>query len=70
MTSRGCLEADFETMADFLMRAAQIAFIVQREHGKSLKDFLKGLQGNKDVVELRNRVESFASLFAMPAFDN
>lgn len=69
MTSRGCLEADFETMADFLMRAAQIASIVQREHGKSPKEFLKGLKSNKDVVELRNRVESFASLFAMPASD-
>ncbi|KAL5704232.1 glycine hydroxymethyltransferase [Ranunculus cassubicifolius] len=69
MTTRGCLESDFETIADFLIRAAQIACIVQREHGKLQKDFLKGLQNNKDVLDLRNRVESFASLFAMPAFD-
>ncbi|KAF9608469.1 hypothetical protein IFM89_009835, partial [Coptis chinensis] len=69
MTSRGCLEADFETIADFLLRVAQIACVVQREHGNLQKDFLKGLQANKDVVDLRNRVESFASLFAMPAFD-
>lgn len=66
MTSRGCLEADFETIADFLIKAAQITTVVQREHGKI---FLKGLQNNKDIVELRNRVEIFASQFAMPGFD-
>ncbi|XP_058087136.1 serine hydroxymethyltransferase 7-like [Magnolia sinica] len=69
MTSRGCLEGDFETIADFLLRAAQIASFVQREHGKLRADFLKGLQNNKDVVELRNRVETFAAQFALPAFD-
>ena len=67
MTSRGCLESDFETMAEFLLRAAQIASTVQREHGK--KGFLKVFQGNKDIVDLRTRVESFATQFAMPGFD-
>ncbi|KAL2511867.1 Serine hydroxymethyltransferase 6 [Abeliophyllum distichum] len=69
MTSRGCLEADFETMADFLLRAVQIASSVQREHGKVPKPFLKGLESSKEIVELRTRVESFASQFAMPGFD-
>lgn len=69
MTSRGCLEADFEMMAEFLLRAAQIASSVQREHGKLPKSFLKGLENNKEIVELRMRVESFASQFAMPGFD-
>lgn len=69
MTSRGCLEADFETMADFLLRAAQIASMVQREHGKLQKVFLKGLQNNKDINELRIRVENFATQFAMPGLD-
>lgn len=69
MTSRGCVEADFETIADFLYKAAHITSLVQREYGKSLKDFVKGLQNNKDIVEIRNRVEMFASQFAMPGFD-
>ena len=69
MTSRGCLEADFETIADFLLKAVQITCAVQREHGKFQKDFLKGLQNNREIVELRNRVETFASQFAMPGFD-
>nr|XP_016508622.1 PREDICTED: serine hydroxymethyltransferase 7-like [Nicotiana tabacum] len=69
MTSRGCIESDFETITDFLLKAAQITNSVQREHGKLAKAFLKGLENNKDVIELRTRVESFASLFAMPGFE-
>ncbi|KAI5355417.1 PREDICTED: serine [Prunus dulcis] len=69
MTTRGCVEADFETMAEFLLRAAQITVNVQREYGKLQKDFIKGLQNNKDIVDLQNRVETFASQFAMPGCD-
>uniref|UniRef100_A0A7N0ZWV3 Serine hydroxymethyltransferase n=1 Tax=Kalanchoe fedtschenkoi TaxID=63787 RepID=A0A7N0ZWV3_KALFE len=69
MTSRGCLESDFETIAGFLFKAAHIAITVQREHGKMPKAFWKGLQSNTDIVELRKRVKSFATQFAMPAFD-
>ena len=69
MTSRGCLEDDFETIADFLYRAAQITSAVQREHGMLQKDFLKGLQNNKDIVELQTRIENFATQFAMPGLD-
>ncbi|MQM07183.1 hypothetical protein Taro_040021 [Colocasia esculenta] len=69
MTTRGCLEGDFEIIAEFLLRAAQIASNVLREHGKLQKDFLKGLQNNWDLVDLRNRVESFSAQFAMPGFD-
>ncbi|KAK9028438.1 hypothetical protein V6N11_025600 [Hibiscus sabdariffa] len=70
MTSRGCSESDFETIADFLYRAAQITSAVQRDQGKLQKQFLKCLYNNKDVVDLRNRVEAFAAQFAMPGFDS
>ncbi|KAK6938473.1 Serine hydroxymethyltransferase-like domain [Dillenia turbinata] len=69
MTTRGCLESDFETIADFLLRAAQITCSVQRKYGKLQKDFVKGLENNNDIVQFRDRVELFASQFAMPAFD-
>ncbi|KAJ7946606.1 Serine hydroxymethyltransferase [Quillaja saponaria] len=69
MTSRGCLEADFETIAEFLFRAAQIANVAQREHGKLQKAVLKGLESNKDIFELQTRVENFAVQFAMPGFE-
>lgn len=69
MTTRGCLEDDFEVIADFLIRATQIASNILKEHGKVQKEFLRGLQNNKDIIELRGQVEAFASQFAMPAFD-
>lgn len=65
MTSRGCLGADMAIIADFLLGAAQIARDVQREHGNR-KSFLNGLENNKDIVELRSRVKSFASQYALP----
>ena len=69
MTSRGCLESDFEVMADFLLRVAQIASMLQREHGKSPKAFLEALQSSKDLAEVRNQVESFATQFSLPGVD-
>ncbi|KAM0991289.1 hypothetical protein ACFX13_009831 [Malus domestica] len=69
MTTRGCVEADFETIADFLLRAAKITASVQLERGTYHKDFIQGLQNNKDIVELRNRVETFAYQFEMPGYD-
>ncbi|XP_073013515.1 serine hydroxymethyltransferase 7-like [Typha latifolia] len=69
MTTRGCLEGDFEVIAEFLLRAAQIASTVQREQGKLQKDLCKSLQNNREVIALRNCVETFASQFAMPGFN-
>ncbi|CAD6235699.1 unnamed protein product [Miscanthus lutarioriparius] len=69
MTTRGCLEEDFDVIADFLIRATQIASNVLKEHGKVQKEFLRGLQNNRDIIELRNQVEAFASQFVMPGFD-
>ncbi|CAA6668425.1 unnamed protein product [Spirodela intermedia] len=69
MTTRGCLEGDFETIAEFLLRAAHIASTVHREHGKLQKDFIKGLQSNWDLADLRSRVEAFSTQFAIPALD-
>lgn len=69
MTTRGCLEGDFETIADFLMKAAHIASTVHREHGKLEKDFIRGLQSNWDLAELRSRVEAFSTQFAIPGLD-
>ena len=56
-------------IAEFLLWAVQIASIAQRELGKLQKDFLKGIESNRDVIELQTRVETFASQFTMPGFD-
>lgn len=69
MTSRGCLEDDFEVIAEFLLKALQIAHKVRKEYGNAQKAFIKGLQDTKEIEELRASVEKFASSFEMPGFD-
>ncbi|KAK1389811.1 Serine hydroxymethyltransferase [Heracleum sosnowskyi] len=68
MTSRGLLEKDFEQIAEFLHRAVTITLNIQKEHGKLLKDFNKGLENNKEIEQLKTDVEKFAASFDMPGF--
>merc|ERR1712060_985851 len=49
MTTRGCTEEDFKKIAAFLDRAVSIALAIQKEKGKKLVDFEKGIVGNKDI---------------------
>ena len=68
MTSRGLVEKDFEQIAEFLHQAVTICLNIQKEHGKLLKDFSKGLVNNKDIENLKVEVEKFALSFDMPGF--
>merc|ERR1711965_940144 len=67
MTTRGCTEADFVQVALFLDRCCQIALAVQKEKGKKLAEFEKGLgDDNKELVELRGEVEAWSLKFGFP----
>lgn len=68
MTSRGLVEKDFQQIGEFLHRAVSITLSIQKEHGKLLKDFNKGLVNNKDIEALKANVEKFSSSFDMPGF--
>ncbi|CAM0873676.1 unnamed protein product [Alopecurus aequalis] len=68
MTSRGLVEKDFEQIAEFLHQAVTICLNIQKQHGKLLKDFSKGLVNNKDIENLKVEVEKFATSFDMPGF--
>ncbi|XP_043720160.1 serine hydroxymethyltransferase 4 [Telopea speciosissima] len=68
MTSRGLLEKDFEQIAEFLHQAVTLCLNIQKEHGKLLKDFNKGLVNNKDIENLKVAVEKFSSSYEMPGF--
>jgi glycine hydroxymethyltransferase len=68
MTSRGLAEKDFEQIGEFLQQAVTICLNIQKEYGKLLKEFNKGLVNNKDIVNLRVEVEKFADSFDMPGF--
>lgn len=69
MTSRGLVEKDFEQIAEFLHRAVTVTLKIQKEHGKLLKDFNKGLVNNKDIEELKADVEKFSASYDMPGFN-
>lgn len=68
MTSRGLVEKDFVQIAEFLSRAVDLCLEVQESHGKMLKDWKMGFEGNPKVAALRAEVEAFSSSFDMPAF--
>merc|ERR1719163_1929182 len=66
MTTRGCTTDHFKKIAEFLDRCCQIALNVQKEKGKKLVDFEKGLAENAEVVALKKEVEEFALSFGYP----
>jgi len=66
MTTRGCGAEDFKKIAEFLDRCCQIALKVQGETGKKLKDFEAGLQGNKDIAQVKAEVQAWAIGFGYP----
>jgi len=68
MTTRGCSEADFATVADYIDKCLQICLKVQKEKGKKLKDFENGLADNAEIAALKKEVEEWASKFPYPEF--
>merc|ERR1712139_403328 len=66
MTTRGCGEAEFTKIAEFLDRCCQIALSVQKEKGKKLKDFEEGLKDNADILALQKEVEAWTLGFGYP----
>merc|ERR1719428_1042048 len=66
MTTRGCNEEDFKTIAGFLDQCVKITLEIQAEKGKKLKDFELGLQGNASIAKLKHDVEAWVSKFGYP----
>ena len=66
LTTRGLREAEFETVAAFLDRAASLALAVQARSGPKLVDFVKEMEGDAEVGKLRDEVVAFARGFPMP----
>lgn len=69
MTSRGLVESDMETIAEFLYRVLGVCKDVQATRGKLLKDFNKGLEESEDLKKIGEEVVAWTSKFAMPGFD-
>ncbi|KAF8647409.1 hypothetical protein AX16_006723 [Volvariella volvacea WC 439] len=77
LTSRDMKEEDIKVVADFLHRAVQLSLVLQKEAGsKLLKDFVRvattpdeSKQGWKQVKQLREEVQAFASKWPLPGVD-
>jgi len=74
LTSRGLREADFEQVVDFIHEGIQLTKKIQPKAGAMLKDFKQFCKTDeefkKEAAALRERVESFASKFAVPGFQD
>jgi len=68
MTSRGCKQEDFVQIGEFLHECVQICLEIQQEHGKMMKDFVKGLEGNAKMADLKKRVNEWSLKFNIPGY--
>ena len=66
MTTRGCSEEDFVTIANMLSETVGIAVEIQEKFGKKLVEFQVGIDGHEQILELKTRVEAFATMLPMP----
>lgn len=67
LTSRKFVEKDFEAVGAFLIRAAEIALLIQQRCGsKTLKAFTEQIPLTPEIEVLRKEVEAFSSKFPMP----
>merc|ERR1711933_605490 len=66
MTTRGCKEEDSRQIGEFLHRCCTIAIKIQETHGKKLKDFEIGIDGNADIAALKSDVLTWTSKFGYP----
>uniref|UniRef100_A0A7S0I8S2 Serine hydroxymethyltransferase n=1 Tax=Micromonas pusilla TaxID=38833 RepID=A0A7S0I8S2_MICPS len=74
LTTRGFVEADFEKVADFVVRGIHIAKDLKTKLGPKLKDFRDGLANAPEgkfpeIDALKAEVEAFAAEFPTIGFD-
>lgn len=74
LTTRGFVEADFEKVADFVVKGINIAKTLKEKHGPKLKDFRDALADAPpgkfpEIDALRDQVEAFAAQFPTIGFD-
>lgn len=67
LTSRKFTEKDFEVVGLFLIRAAELALLIQERSGsKTLKAFTDQIKLAPEIEVLKKEVEAFSTRFPMP----
>ena len=74
LTTRGFVEADFEKVADFVVKGIEITKKIKEQVGPKLKDFREALADAPvgkfpEIDALKNEVEAYASQFPTIGFD-
>jgi len=71
LTTRGFMEKDFVTVANFVDRAIKITVGIKEKTGKKLKDFRQALETEDfpEITQLKNDVEEFAKSFPTIGFE-
>lgn len=69
MTSRGFIEKDFKVVADFILKAANIAKEVKAQNPNAkLPEFTQELKSHQNLSKYKKEVEDFASSFPTIGF--
>jgi len=68
-TTRKSNEADWDIIAEFLVRALNLCVELQKTTGPKLKDFVAALGDSAECEQLRKDVNDFCTTFPMPGFD-
>ena len=66
LTTRGMLEPDMATIANFMCRAVEIGKRVQEKAGKKLVDFVAHLADDEELKAVGEEVKTFAREFSIP----
>ena len=69
LTTRRYTPENMATVADFLVRCADLAAAIQEKVGKKLVDFNRELEGNAEVEAIKAEVIAFGSSHYMPGWD-
>tara|TARA_Y100000739_G_C20588756_1_gene456771 strand:+ start:660 stop:1970 length:1311 start_codon:yes stop_codon:yes gene_type:complete len=63
LTSRGLKEGDFIKVVEFIDSVIQIALEIQKKSGPKLVDFIKAMEINKELINIKKNINIFANTF-------
>lgn len=68
VTTRGYMDADMREVGRFIDEGFKISLDIQKERGKKLVEFKKGLAASEPIKQLRDDVHEFSCQFDIPGF--
>ena len=63
LTTRGLKENDFIKVVEFIDNVIQIALEIQKQSGSKLVDFVKIMESNNELLNIKKNINNFANTF-------